>query len=325
VLAYTHNDVFKPVSGFKVLSGHFHLDFNEMLTDRGSLDYQPPWVSVFRGLGINILYLGDFHDDSHPADPGSLRFKEQQVYFEGSQHVSDKDFLVMPAEEVNTYLGGHWYLMTPRPVYFSHAASRLADQKFVQNDPQYGQVYHLESAADAYAMIQREQGILWTAHPRTKNSENYPDAYKDQEFFQSDSFIGASWEALPVDLSERRLCEVRCFGTGDDMSNWSANPKYLIAEGDTYTKWPDDETYPQLAVNYLRLDRVPLYNESWAPITEGLRAGNFFGTTGEVLFHNWSVEGADRPELIPLKSNTLFRWSSPNLSGATASRLIAGS
>ena len=66
----------------------------------------------------------------------------------------------------------------------------------------------------------------------------------------------------------------------------------MIAEGDTYTKWPDDETYPQLAVNYLKLDHVPLYNESWAPIVEGIRSGNFFGTTGEVLFHNWGVEGS---------------------------------
>jgi hypothetical protein len=76
------------------------------------------------------------------------------------------------------------------------------------------------------------------------------------------------------------------------MSNWAPKPKYVIAEGDTYTKRPDDETYPQLAVNYLKLDRVPMYNESWAPIVEGIREGNFFGTTGEVLFHNWGVEGS---------------------------------
>ena len=37
---------------------------------------------------------------------------------------------------------------------------------------------------------------------------------------------------------------------------------------------------------------MPLYNESWAPVVEGIRAGNFFGTTGEVLFHNWGVEGS---------------------------------
>ncbi|HVZ28263.1 MAG TPA: hypothetical protein VG798_06365, partial [Rhizomicrobium sp.] len=292
VLAYTHDDVYKPVPGFKVVSGHFHLDFNEMLRDWGSMDYQPQWVPVFKGLGINIVYLGDFHDDSHPNDPGPLRFAEQKAYFEGSQRVSDKDFLVMPAEEPNAFLGGHWYLLTPKPVYFSHAPQRPAGQSFIENDPTYGQVYHLGSAADVLEMVNREHGIIWTTHPRTKNSEEYPDRYKDKDYFLSDRFIGASWESLPTDLSQARLCEVRCFGTGDDMSNWAPTPKYLIAEGDTYAKWPDDETYPELAVNYLKLDKVPSFNESWAPVIEGLRAGNFFGTTGEVLFHNWGVEGS---------------------------------
>jgi hypothetical protein len=292
VLAYTHGDVFKPVPGFKVLTGHFHMDFNEMLRDRGSLDYQPTWVPVFRNIGVNIIYLGDFHDDSHPNDPGPVRFAEEKVYFDGAQRVSDKDFLVIPAEEVNSFLGGHWYLMMPKPVYFSHADPRPAGQSFMENDPTYGPVYHLGSPADVLNMVNREQAILWTAHPRTKNSEGYPEAYKDQDFFQSDRFIGASWESLPVDLSQKEECEIRCFGTGDDMSNWAPKPKYLIAEGDTYTNWPDDDLYSLLAVNYLKLDRVPLYNESWAPIVEGILAGNFFGTTGEVLFHNWGVQGA---------------------------------
>ena len=92
VLAYTHNDVFKPLPGFKVMAGHFHLDFNEQLRDRDTLDYQPPWVGVFRALGINILYLGDFHDDSHPNDPGPERFKEQKVYFEGASASQTKTF-----------------------------------------------------------------------------------------------------------------------------------------------------------------------------------------------------------------------------------------
>ncbi len=291
VLAYTHNDVFKPVPGFKVLTGHFHMDFNEMLRDRDNIDYRPPWVSVFRGLGVNILYLGDFHDDSDPRDPGPKRFAEEKVYFEGAQRVSDKNFLVIPAEEPNAYLGGHWYLMTPKPVYFSHAEPRPADQQFEENDPTYGHVYHLGSSDDVLKMVNQEQGIIWTAHPRTKSSEGYPEAYKDKDFFLSDRFIGASWESLPLDLSQKELCEIRCFGTLDDMSNWAPKPKFMIAEGDTYTKWPDDETYPQLTVNYLKLDRVPLYNESWAPVVEGIRAGNFFGTTGEILFHNWGIQG----------------------------------
>ena len=292
VLAYTHDDVFKPVPGFKVVTGHFHIDLNELLRDRNSLDYQVSSIPVFRALGINILYLGDFHDDSDPRDPGPKRFMEQKVYFQASQRLSDKNFLVIPAEEPNAYLGGHWYLMTPKPVYFSHAEPRPAGQPFEEEDPVYGHVYHLGSADDVLKMVNKEQGIFWTAHPRTKSSEGYPETYKNTDFFNSDRFIGASWESLPVDLSEKRLCEIRCFGTGDDMSNWAPKPKYLIAEGDTYTKRPEDETYPQLSVNYLKLDRVPLYNESWAPIVEGIRSGNFFGTTGEILFHNWSVEGS---------------------------------
>ena len=292
VLAYTHDDVFKPLPGYKVMTGHFHLDLNEQLRDRNNLDYQISSIPVFRALGINILYLGDFHDDSDPRDPGPKRFMEEKVYFDGSARVSDKNFLVIPAEEPNAYLGGHWYLMTPKPVYFSHAVPRPADQQFEENDPIYGHVYHLGSAEDVLEMVNREHGIIWTAHPRTKSSEGYPETYKDKDFFQSDRFIGASWESLPLDLSEKELCQVRCFGTGDDMSNWAPKPKFLIAEGDTYTKWPSDETYPQLTVNYLKLDKVPLYNESWEPIVEGIRSGNFFGTTGEVLFHNWGVEGS---------------------------------
>lgn len=109
------------------------------------------------------------------------------------------------------------------------------------------------------------------------------------------------------------------------MSNWAPKPKSLIAEGDTYMKWPDDETYPQLAVNYLKLDRVPRYDESWAPVTEGIRAGNFFGTTGEVLFHRWGIQGsgvksaydAEIEYTFPLEFAELV-WSD----GSTVSRKI---
>jgi hypothetical protein len=305
VLAYTHNDVFKPVPGYKVMTGHFHTDFNEQLRDRNTLDYQPPWVAVFRALGINILYLADFHDDSHPSDPGPIRFAEQKVYFEGSQRVSDKDFLVIPAEEPDAYIGGHWYLMTPKPVYYTHTLgqhepkagpstgnSRPEGQPFEEDLPGYGHVYHLGSAEDILNFVNKENAILWTTHPETKNSEGYPRAYKDKPFFLSDRFIGASWESLPVDLSEKEECEVRCFGVEDDMSNWAPKAKYMITEGDTYTKWPDDETYPQLSVNYLKLDKVPMYNESWSPVLEAIRRGDLYGTNGEVLFHNWGVQGS---------------------------------
>jgi hypothetical protein len=76
------------------------------------------------------------------------------------------------------------------------------------------------------------------------------------------------------------------------MSNWAPKPKFMLAEGDTYMKVPADDSYSSLTINYLKLDKVPAYNESWAPIVDGIHAGNFFGTTGEILFHNWGIEGS---------------------------------
>jgi hypothetical protein len=195
--------------------------------------------------------------------------------------------------------------MTPKPVYYTHTVGphepkagpstgniRPQGQPFEEDLPEYGHVYHLGSAEDILNFVNKEHAIMWTTHPETKNSEGYPRAFKDKPFFLSDRFIGASWESLPVDLSEKEECEVRCFGVEDDMSNWAPKAKFMITEGDTYTKWPDDETYPQLAVNYLKLDKVPLYNESWSPVLEAIRRGDFYGTNGEVLFHNWGVQGS---------------------------------
>ena len=60
----------------------------------------------------------------------------------------------------------------------------------------------------------------------------------------------------------------------------------------TYQKYPDDETYPQLAVTYVRLDRVPRFSEDSSSIIRSLQAGDFFVTTGEVLLRKWGVEGS---------------------------------
>jgi hypothetical protein len=147
-------------------------------------------------------------------------------------------------------------------------------------------------------MMRQEQGLVWQSHPRTKASTGYPDASRETEHFRSDRFLGGSFQSLPVDLSEKRLCEKRCFGALDDMNNWVSNSaggtgaKYMIAEGDTYMKYPDDETYPHLMVNYVKLDRLPRFNEDWSPILRAMRAGDFFVSSGEVLIRKSGVEGA---------------------------------
>lgn len=120
-----------------------------------------------------------------------------------------------------------------------------------------------------------------TTHPRTKSSEGYPEAYNRKDFISSDRFNGASWESLLVDLSEPEERQVRCFGTMDDMSSWAPKLKYVIAEGDTYTKWPSNETYPQLEVNYIQLATVSAYNQTRAPVIDQRLAGNLFGAAGK--------------------------------------------
>ena len=289
VLAFTHEDRYKPLAGHQVAVSHFHTHFHEQLADAGSVDFQPPWVPTFRAMGINIAMMSDFHSDGHAKDPGPLRLKEQQTYFEGSKRHSDRDFLIMPGEEPNAYFGGHYTTVFPRPVYWTHV--RQAGQPLVEQHPQYGKVYHVGSAADELEMLRQEDGLVWQAHPRTKGSSGYPDAIKETAHFKSDRFVGGAFQSLPADLSEARLCEERCLGTMDDMSNW-VGPKYAFAEGDTYAKYPDDETYPHLIVNYVKLDRLPRFDEDWTPITRAIEQGQFFVTSGEVLIRNWSLEGS---------------------------------
>ncbi len=288
VLAFTHDDRYKAMPGFKVMVSHFHMHFLEQLNDAGTIDLHPSWVDVFRGLGINIANLADFHSDSHPRDPGPVRFAEQKVYFDGCRRFSDRDFLLMPGEEPNDTLGGHYISVMPRPVYWSQV--REAGKPFVDNDPKYGKVYRINSDADELEMLRLEQGLAWQAHPRTKGSTGYPDAIRETKHFLSDRFLGGSYQSMPVDQSEKRICEKRCLGLLDEMNNWTG-PKYMIAEGDTYMKYPDDETFPQLIVNYVKLGRVPKFDEDWSPVLRALRGGEYFVSSGEVLLRNWGVEG----------------------------------
>ena len=57
VLAFTHDDRYKPLAGYQVAVGHFHTHFNEAVADAGSLDFQPPWIPTFRALGINVAVV----------------------------------------------------------------------------------------------------------------------------------------------------------------------------------------------------------------------------------------------------------------------------
>jgi hypothetical protein len=294
VMAFTHGDRYKPLAGYKTMATHFHTAFTQELIDSGNLDTTPPWIPMMRELGINIAHIFDFHGDGHPHDPGALRLKELDTYFQGCRRHSDADFLILPGEEANIYLGGHYNILFPKPVFWTLV--RQKNQPLVEDHARYGKVYHTGSAADVFELMKREGALVWTTHPRTKGSTGYPDDIKDADYFKDDHWLGAAFKALPVDLSQKRLGEVRCFGTLDDMNNWGGL-KYLVGEVDTYKKYPDYDLYGDFNINYIKLDRVPSFGD-WSPITASLRAGAFFVTTGEVLIPKWTIEGEGKDRTL---------------------------
>jgi hypothetical protein len=286
-LAYTHGDRYKPMPGFQAMATHFHTAFTQELTKSGSLDTLAPWIPAMRALGINIAHIFDFHGDGHPDDTGDVRLSELANYFEACRRHSDKSFLIVPGEEANVYFGGHYNVLFPRPVFWTHR--RAQGQEPVETDPRRGKVYHVANARELYDVVKAENALVWQTHPRTKGSTGYPDRIREADYFRDPHWLGSAFKAMPVDLSERRLCDARCFGTLDDMNNW-AGPKYMLGEVDTYKKFPDYDLYGDFNVNYVRLANLPPAND-WSPILEALRSGDFFVTTGEILIHDFRRTG----------------------------------
>ena len=119
VLAFTHDDTFKPVPGYKTMVNHFHLRFTERVRASGSFDTPMQDLAAMKSLGLNIVGLSDFHGDLHANDPGPVRFKDQKDYREATRRASDADFLITPWEEPSAYFGGHYNIMFPQNVYWS--------------------------------------------------------------------------------------------------------------------------------------------------------------------------------------------------------------
>jgi hypothetical protein len=297
-LRYTHGDRFPKLAGYHTLTSHWHMAIATAALEnkaKGAARGSPDFVSMFKNMGVEVVHLAEFHGDGHPRDPGPLRLPEMQAMFEECARLSDSEFLVLPGEEANTYLGraqpgretGHWMYLFPKPVYWT--MTRSSGQPFVEDHPQYGPVYHIGSGADMAALLEREGGLAWTSHPRIKASSWTPDIFRREDFYRSDTWLGAAWKAMPADLSDDELGR-RALHVLDDMANWGQK-KYLLGEVDVFKLDHSHELYGHMNVNYVRLepDRVPRFVEGWKPVVDALRSGRFFVTTGEVAIAEFSV------------------------------------
>ncbi len=293
VLKFTHGDRFPELPGFKTFSSHYHIAFTVEAMKQKAQGINPPaippLVGVFKGLGVDAVHVAEFHGDGHPFDPGPVRLAELDAMFDECRRLSDDKLLLIPGEEANMDLGfgnrsGHWLEMFPKPVRFT--------MKRPEGEPlEKDGVYRLKTAKDLLEVLNREHGLAWTAHPRIKASNFAPDIYRDSDFFRDPAWLGAAWKAMPADLSRPRLGD-RCLDLLDAMSNWGAR-KQLLGEVDVFKLDPTHELYAHMNVNYVKLDRLPKFDDGWASLSEALRAGKFFTTTGEVLLHQAKADGVD--------------------------------
>ena len=315
----TRDDRFEAIPGHRVFSSHYHVEHTREIikaqkesaaevdeiigrTASGSEYRIPPdlqdpgFMRVFREMGIDIVHLAEFHYGDTPRRNEAERLKHLEHLHAECQRLSDGNFLLLPGEEPNVHLGGHWISFFPQPVYW--VLNRPESAPFVKEDPHLGKVYHVGSEADVLRLLRSEGGLAWTAHPRIKGSTGFPDRYRDRLFFQSDRFLGAAWKPMPADLSEPRLGS-RVLNLLDDMSNWG-EPKYVLGEVDVFQIEPDHELYGHMNVNYLRMDKIPEFSSGWQSVLDGLRDGQFFVTTGEVLISRFTAGDRESGESVPI-------------------------
>lgn len=307
VRKFTRNDRFAELPGHLTLTSHWHMAtavaaMKERAAGGGRT--VPDLVAMFKAMGVNIVHLAEFHGDGHPRDPGPLRLPELEAMFAECRRLSDSEILFLPGEEANVHLGpskpggnpGHWLYLFPKPVAWT--MQRAKDQPFVEDDPRFGKLYHVGNRDDMARLLEVEHGLAWTAHPRIKASTWAPDIYRNEEFYRSETWLGAAWKAMPADLSSPRL-GVRGLDLLDDMANWGGR-KYLLGEVDVFKIDRTHELFGHMNINYVRLDKLPRFDDGWPSVLDALGNGRFFVTTGEVLLREFTVGGKASGETLPL-------------------------
>lgn len=286
VLPYTHSDHFPHVEGFITFAPHWHLAYTVQAMDKGT-EWTPPFKPSMEAVGIDSAMIMDYHIDGHPADLTGTRLHELDEYYKSTRAQSDSKYLLIPAEEADVYLGGHWSLVFPHSVYWFQ--NRKPTEPFEVSDPQYGKVYRVHDANEMWKLVKAEDGLAYQTHPRTKGSTGYPDKILKTSYFRDSSYLGIGWKAMPSDLSSPRLGE-RSFKTLDELNNLGLHKK-MIGEVDVFQTSTEDELYAHMNINYLRLASLPDYDH-YDRVLGAIEKGNNFITTGEILLPSLQMSPA---------------------------------
>ncbi len=319
IASYTHEDRFAELPGYKTFTSHYHvehtLDFlrrqKEQQTNGVPRGLETPgFVTKFKETGVQIVHLAEFHQGWTPGQKTKDRLPMLKTMHEECARLSDKNFLLLPGEEPNVHLGGHWISFFPKPIYW--ILNRAKDEPFSEELPGFGTVYHVGNANDVLALMEKENGLMWTAHPRIKASQDFPDDYRFETFYKSDHFLGGGWKAMPGNLSRDTL-GWRSLDLLDDMNQWGQR-KQVLGEVDVFEVQPDYELYGHMNINYLKLDALPRFADGWGSILKTLRGGKYFTTTGEILIPRFTVAGQESGATVGATNATVeaqIEWTFP--------------
>ena len=287
VMRYTNFDHLRDLLGYKRLGAHMHVAAQAAwIRDPRK---QRPWEMLIRELG---------------------RKADLERYQAMAKCCSTPDFLVVPAEELADRTGKkvlirfHCMLFPSKPLLYSRW--RDEDQEFAEKLPDGRIYYHLKSSEDFVEMCRRENCFILMPHPDTKANDGLPYDCRDESWFKDERWFGIGCRMLPADNSVPTMISGRIERVWNDINNWSSRPRYIISELDTYTKVDESEEdwemYPMTNCTYVQLEKLP-GPDNWEELTDALREGRHFYSTGEILLESCQMEDGS--------CNATFSWTYP--------------
>ena len=229
---------------------------------------------------------------------------------------SDSDFLLIPGEEANVHLGGHWALVFPKPVYWFMDRPRTRRRRS-RNTRNTARSTASANAQEMFELVRREGGYMYQTHPRTKGSTGFPDKILATDYFRDPSYLGAGWKAMPSDLSSPRLGD-RAFDLVDELNNQGLR-KRLLGEVDVFQFDPTHELYAHMNINYVKLDRLPAFDR-WGDALAPLAKGSSSPPPARCCCRTWTCAHRPPTEIVasrsrgldlsaPVRGDRLGRWT----------------
>jgi hypothetical protein len=151
VARYTRNDHYEALPGHRRFTSHYHVEHTldylkrqkeESISSVPDGLKEPGFVRAFKRIGADIVHLAEFHNGRTPRLETQERLRQLDLMHEECERLSDDSFLLLPGEEPNVHLGGHWLSFFPEPVHW--VLNRPEGVPFIEEMGGGRRVYHVD-------------------------------------------------------------------------------------------------------------------------------------------------------------------------------------